>query len=143
MTERMGEEPRKIEDEPRKPSQWLREGSRLVPEQAFRRLVILEPLESETAETATRKPKAACAAATMLFGEVGLAGWVWSMDTDRLYKLYLGSQGHHILGAMPPAPCPVAGCAFFYTPDVVLIHLNDDHKWDRERIAQWLEDQGV
>ena len=33
--------------------------------------------------------------------------------------------------------CP-AGCRKLLLLDSLIVHLNDDHRWSRERIAQWL-----
>ncbi|HEY3383931.1 MAG TPA: hypothetical protein VGK32_19380 [Vicinamibacterales bacterium] len=35
--------------------------------------------------------------------------------------------------------CPEAGCKKQLLLDSLLIHLNDDHRWSRERIAAWVE----
>jgi hypothetical protein len=34
--------------------------------------------------------------------------------------------------------CPVEGCIKQHLLDSMLIHLNDDHQWTRERIAAWV-----
>lgn len=45
-----------------------------------------------------------------------------------------------------PGECPVFGCVdkrgdgiLLFTLEQVLIHLNDHHRWSRERIADWVE----
>jgi hypothetical protein len=35
-------------------------------------------------------------------------------------------------------PCPQDGCRKRISLDALLVHLNDDHRWSRERIASWL-----
>jgi len=35
-------------------------------------------------------------------------------------------------------PCPEAGCRKRISLAPLLVHLNDDHRWSRERIAAWL-----
>jgi hypothetical protein len=35
-------------------------------------------------------------------------------------------------------PCPQDGCRKHISLDALLVHLNDDHRWSRERIASWL-----
>lgn len=41
------------------------------------------------------------------------------------------------------APCPVNGCFLRDQTivDVIVAHLNDDHLWTREQIADWLESE--
>jgi hypothetical protein len=54
----------------------------------------------------------------------GFLIWPWTMNPD----LYL--------------ECPCLGCGSYLTryqgPLRVIIHLNDDHEWTRERIAGWV-----
>jgi hypothetical protein len=35
-------------------------------------------------------------------------------------------------------PCPEEGCKKRIFLAALLVHLNDDHRWSRERIAEWL-----
>lgn len=35
--------------------------------------------------------------------------------------------------------CPEAGCIKQLLLDSLIIHLNDDHRWSRERIAGWID----
>jgi len=35
-------------------------------------------------------------------------------------------------------PCPVDGCRKRIYLAALLVHLNDDHRWDREAIASWV-----
>jgi hypothetical protein len=37
--------------------------------------------------------------------------------------------------------CP-ARCLTIFTLEAMIIHLNDYHKWSREKIANWLEESG-
>ena len=37
--------------------------------------------------------------------------------------------------------CPAEGCRKRLTLASILVHLNDDHRWSREQIASWLEDE--
>jgi hypothetical protein len=39
-----------------------------------------------------------------------------------------------------PRHCP-AGCRKFLPIAALMVHLNDDHEWPRERIAAWIEDE--
>ncbi len=39
-------------------------------------------------------------------------------------------------------PCP-EGCRKRLLLDSLIVHLNDDHRWSRERIAQWLQTKTV
>lgn len=43
-----------------------------------------------------------------------------------------------------PSHCPEKDCEIRPDANVeaVCLHLNDDHRWSRERIAEWLEQQG-
>jgi hypothetical protein len=41
------------------------------------------------------------------------------------------------LAGIAPVRCPE--CADRGTVPAIIIHLNDDHRWTRERIADWLE----
>jgi hypothetical protein len=40
-------------------------------------------------------------------------------------------------------PCPGGNCKKRIYLAALIVHLNDDHRWSRERIATWLEDQHV
>ena len=37
--------------------------------------------------------------------------------------------------------CPAEGCRKRLTLAAILVHLNDEHRWTREQIATWLEDE--
>lgn len=37
-----------------------------------------------------------------------------------------------------PADCPVCGAIFDDTTAMIAMHLNDKHRWSRERIADWV-----
>jgi hypothetical protein len=37
--------------------------------------------------------------------------------------------------------CPAEACTKRLTLAAILVHLNDDHRWTREQIALWLEDE--
>jgi hypothetical protein len=37
--------------------------------------------------------------------------------------------------------CPAEGCKKTLSLAAILVHLNDDHRWTREQIASWLEDE--
>ena len=37
--------------------------------------------------------------------------------------------------------CPAESCPKRLTLAAILVHLNDDHRWTREQIATWLEDE--
>jgi len=36
-------------------------------------------------------------------------------------------------------PCPADGCKKRISLASILVHLNDDHRWSREQIAEWLD----
>jgi hypothetical protein len=46
-----------------------------------------------------------------------------------------------IEGQISESSCPAPACATARYD--LLIHLNDDHRWSRERIADWLESLGL
>lgn len=82
-------------------------------------------------------------------------GFVWGTDEDGTPRTgkHNGQacvMGAAILGGFTPdafwrghsLPCPACDrrpCADLGTP----AHLNDDHRWPRERIADWLEGIGL
>jgi hypothetical protein len=35
--------------------------------------------------------------------------------------------------------CPAEACSKRLVLSAIIVHLNDDHRWSREQIAQWLE----
>lgn len=39
--------------------------------------------------------------------------------------------------------CPAEGCRKRLFLAAIIVHLNDDHRWSREQIAQWLEKNGA
>lgn len=39
--------------------------------------------------------------------------------------------------------CPGDGCKKRLFLAAIIVHLNDDHRWSREQIAQWLEQNGT
>ena len=39
--------------------------------------------------------------------------------------------------------CPVEGCKKRLLLSAMIVHLNDHHEWSRERIADWLEENGA
>ena len=39
--------------------------------------------------------------------------------------------------------CPVEGCKKRLLLSAMIVHLNDHHEWSREKIADWLEENGV
>ena len=55
----------------------------------------------------------------------------------------LHEQFGEVLGEVAVGGCPVAGCLMLRPPGLklvdVIVHLNDVHKWTRERIADWIE----
>jgi hypothetical protein len=46
-----------------------------------------------------------------------------------------------------PIVCPAKRCRYtkdcFSAIDYIVVHLNDDHHWKRERIAAWLQTKGL
>jgi hypothetical protein len=39
--------------------------------------------------------------------------------------------------------CPVSGCKKTLALSAIIVHLNDDHRWDRESIAAWVAREDV
>lgn len=37
------------------------------------------------------------------------------------------------------SPCPVLGCEHDHVNHATIPHLNDDHRWTREQIADWVQ----
>ncbi len=98
---------------PIKPSEAIRLGCLLAPVQAFGSLWGVGH---------RRGDGHACVVGSMLLGgfpERGIAGWT----------------GHEV-------PCP-QGCPRLSYEGGTVPHLNDDHHWSRERIADWLESLGL
>lgn len=72
----------------------------------------------------------------------------WSLDNgnpaDAICKLVPGLRS---AGAVATCPClrrwsrkTTCGAFTNYTLPGLVVHLNDDHRWSRERIADWLDD---
>lgn len=87
----------------------IRRGSEMVPRQCFGRLEIRAGI-AETEVVAT------CAIGAADY--VGYVGWV---------------------GGRPGLLCPVCSAEERPTIRGAVVHLNDDHRWTREAIADWLE----
>jgi hypothetical protein len=117
-----------------KPSQWLRDGCTFAPQQAFGALMLADS-------------KAACALATMLLGELKPPVSLWhtpDADMFELYaRLYDRSKTHRILSASPGLCCPVCRRLKPRQLERLIIHLNDEHRWERKQIADWLEEKGL
>ena len=126
---------------PLKPSEAMRIGILLYPEQAF-------------VEMVSADGKRACALGTIEAG-YGIK------DTTIFFPNHPGNIVHRLKLPERPGdpietrnasgrfnwfvPCPVHGCrvAALVGGHSVVAHLNDFHKWTRERIADWLEGQGL
>jgi hypothetical protein len=90
----------------------------------------------------------------MLLGELGPAGWDWMIKAkarDQI-RAYEKSESVKALSTRTIRQCPVAGCQDWtrarkrereYRADSLVMHLNDYHYWDCEKIAQWLESEGL
>ena len=39
--------------------------------------------------------------------------------------------------------CPIEGCKKRLILSAMIVHLNDHHEWSREKIADWLEENGA
>lgn len=96
----------------------------IKPSEAIRLGCLLRPLQAFGTIADTRG--GVCALGAMMFG-FGADG-----------------MGFHVARVtVSDLPCPacgrIRGAADLFTP----AHLNDDHRWSRERIADWLEAQGL
>jgi len=72
-------------------------------------------------------------------GACGVGAGVLGMGWDASRHFGRFGRFEMLLDGLPPV-CPVAGCEF---EEGNIVHLNDDHRWSRERIADWLADQGL
>ena len=97
----------------------IREGCRLRPKQAFR--------STMDAEGNT------CALGAAMHG-IGRHPDAAVM-IGNLHDAFPEINGRHY------SQCPDCGqsTSSFTLPNIIAIHLNDKHKWSRERIADWLE----
>lgn len=67
----------------------------------------------------------ALGAAMDALGKLGTSIWIIQLRPDiRRFQV---------------ADCPVCGRVFNANGNQTIPHLNDDHKWTRERIADWVE----
>lgn len=98
---------------PIKPSEAIRLGCLIAPEQAFGNYIV--------------PSGAACALGAMALG--------W----DGVVSIASTNRAHDAVGLVANRDCPETGCrSAAWVP-----HLNDDHLWSRERIAAWLEGLGL
>jgi hypothetical protein len=85
----------------------------------------------QTKDTLFRKARAgsvySCALGAAYEGVAGEICWNDDLACDYLGKTFpvLGKE----------ARCPVRGCPALHSLDCIIVHLNDDHGWSRERIA--------
>jgi hypothetical protein len=59
-------------------------------------------------------------------------------EPHRAAQMHAAINGH-LIDSDVFRRCPESGCASVAFP----MHLNDDHRWSRERIADWLEGLGL
>lgn len=100
----------------------------IKPSEAIRLGCLIAPVQLVDDIYADEELHAACVYGAMALG----MGMPWSVADAHADQL----------SDDPPTgePCPVAGCQNRFD---VLLHLNDDHRWSRERIADWLAEQGL
>ncbi len=80
---------------------------------------------------------ASCALAAVaegVGGRIDLIDRVGAIDV----LLELRADLHAAADRTGAMDCPVEGCSRF----AWISHLNDDHRWTREQIADWLEEKG-
>jgi hypothetical protein len=78
--------------------------------------------------------------ATCAFGAAGIArvGLAASVEEVSDAACVVAREILHINAACPLG-CDLGGDGIYRA----VTHLNDDHKWTRERIAAWLDEQGL
>lgn len=103
---------------PIKPSEAIRLGCLLAPVQTF-----------HEAYVDWSDPRKACAYGAMALGFGGY---------DNARELNAAASRLHCKDMLGSVLCP--GCDL---PLLSITHLNDDHRWSRERIADWLEGMGL
>lgn len=79
-------------------------------------------LHPQTFERMRQRDRHGDVVATCAFGAATAAGYSYADETTLTTEL---------------APCPACGSEFGIVGHVM--HLNDTHKWTRERIADWIE----
>lgn len=67
---------------------------------------------------------------------------MYERGSDRAVEKLLGNQFGLWGRKTTKLPCP-AGCHTEYIVGHMITHLNDDHDWEREAIADWLEGLGL
>ena len=61
-------------------------------------------------------------------------------DTCALGAIFLVGDRDKAYGFQVTSKCPVAKCTNKYdTVDSIIIHLNNNHRWDRLTIADWVQ----
>ena len=78
----------------------------------------------------------ACAMGAMVVG----LGCVPNQD-DYVPRSRAALLAEHAINTVSNKGCPVRSCS--PAADNIVVHLNDDHRWSREQIADWLEGVGL
>jgi hypothetical protein len=73
-------------------------------------------------------PVASCALGAAYEGKTGMVDW--NLTRNELLNLFPEAAGRGCI-------CPACGALFTVAP--LVTHLNDDHHWTREAIADWLD----
>jgi hypothetical protein len=101
----------------------------IKPSEAIRLGCLIAPVQLRDDAYVSEYRRAACAFGAMALGY----GYDWP-DADR-------EASHMYKSIRASGPCPAGGCD---DPDFGDgMHLNDVHRWTRERIADWLEGLGL
>lgn len=103
---------------PLRPSEAIRLGCLIAPVQAFGQMGFGQQ---------------ACALGAMVAGYSGFSALS--------YDFKFSQPATEVVDDLPKNVCPIPRCSD--GPDDVVIHLNDDHRWSREQIADWLEGLGL
>ena len=75
-----------------------------------------------------------CALGAAFHTEFGNADWVTKVVGGRLSSTQ--NERWPVLAVMAEPPCP---CRSTIQVEWAVAHLNNDHKWSREAIAEWVE----
>jgi hypothetical protein len=105
----------------------------IKPSEAIRLGCLIAPVQEFEGPYFNAYIRSACAYGAMA---LGLGGWDSEGDPDGDRVEGKASSLHHNLEV---GDCPEPECVLKGDP----AHLNDDHRWSRERIADWLAEQGL
>lgn len=131
-----------------KPSEALRLGILAIPEQAFGPLAIID------ADGPHRASWDRCEVAYVAACALGSMAIALGVDLAAHHAGGHRFWWHPAWSTFASVKAPCAGdgirvhrCRGYregkHAPALIVAHLNDDHQWDRARIAAWLESEGM